>query len=110
MACEAGLVPAVYRRVLGGPSVVLDLGRETRLHTRSQRLAMAVRDGGCTAVGCARPSGWCHAHHEQPWSHGGGTSVDNGRLLCSYHHGIAHSPSYDQTRREDGRITFHRRT
>ena len=27
LACEAGLIPAVWRRALGSPSVVLDLGR-----------------------------------------------------------------------------------
>ena len=111
MACEAGVVPAVLRRVLGGRSVVLDLGRRTRFHTESQRLALTVRDRGCTAEGCDRPPGWCHAHHDEvPWADGGGTSVDRGRLLCAFHHGKAHSPGYEMKRLPSGQVSFHRRT
>jgi hypothetical protein len=70
---------------------------------------MTIRDQGCTAEGCDRPAGWCHAHHHTPWSKGGDTSVENGRLLCAFHHGKAHSPSYDTTTGPTGQITFHRR-
>jgi hypothetical protein len=111
MACEAGVVPAVLRRVLGGPSVVLDLGRRTRFHTEAQRLALTVRDRGCTAEGCDRPPGWCHAHHDEvSWADGGGTSVDRGRLLCAFHHRKARSPAYAMTRLPSGQVSFHRRT
>jgi hypothetical protein len=110
VACEAGIAPAVYRRVLGAPSVVLDLGRTTRLHTEAQRLALAIRDGGCTAEGCDRPPGWCHAHHDTPWATGGTTSIDNGRLLCAHHHHRAHDPRYTTTHLPTGKVTFHRRT
>ena len=111
LACEAGIIPAVYRRVLGGPSVVLDLGRRRRFHSGSQRIAMTIRDGSCTAESCDRLAGWCHAHHDEvPWSEGGGTSVDKGRLLCPFHHGKAHSSGYDMTRLCNGKVRFHRRT
>ena len=62
LACRAGIIPVV----LGGPSVVLDLGRKRRFHTESQRIALAVRDRGCSAVGCDTPPGMCHAHHDTP--------------------------------------------
>ena len=78
IACRAGVIPIV----LGGPSVVLDAGRRRRFHSETQRIAMGVRDGGCTAAGCDAPPAFCHAHHETPWSRGGGTSVEKGRLLC----------------------------
>jgi hypothetical protein len=110
LACEAGLVPVVYRKALAGPSVILDVGRQTRLHTEPQRTALAARDKGCTATGCDRPPGWCHAHHDTPWAHGGPTSLDNGRLLCPHHHGKAHSPNYDMHRHPNGQVSFHRRT
>ena len=110
LACESGLVPAVLARALGGASVVLDLGRRTRLHTAKQRLAMAVRDGGCTADGCDRPPAWCHAHHDEPWSEGGPTSFAAGRLLCPFHHRRAHDHRYDMARLASGKVTFHRRT
>ena len=67
LACDAGIIPAV----LGGNSDVLDLGRKRRFHTKAQRLALAIRDGGCTADGCDWPPGMCHAHHEKLWSQGG---------------------------------------
>ncbi len=76
LACTAGIIPMV----LGGRSEPLDLGRKRRLHSPAQRLAMAHRDGGCTAVGCDRPPSMCQAHHDTPWSLGGGTTVEGGRL------------------------------
>jgi hypothetical protein len=106
LACEAGIIPAV----LGGPSQVLDLGRRRRFHTASQRAALALRDGGCTAEGCDWPPGMCHAHHEIRWSEGGGTSVEHGRLLCPKHHARAHDPGYVTTRHPGGTVSFHRRT
>jgi len=89
LACQAGIIPAV----LGGASQVLDLGRKTRFHTVPQRVALASRDGGCTAEGCDWPPGMCHAHHDRPWHHGGSTDVKSGRLLCPRHHTLAHDPA-----------------
>ena len=90
LACRAGIIPAV----LGTQSQVLDLGRRTRFHTEPQRIALALEQGGCTAEGCDWPPGMCHAHHDQPFSSGGATSVKNGRLLCPRHHARAHDPAY----------------
>jgi hypothetical protein len=105
LACSAGVIPVV----LGGDSQVLDVGRRRRLHTESMRLAMAVRDRGCTAEGCETPPGRCHAHHDQPWSAGGRTDVATGRLLCPHHHRRVHDPRYQVSRLTDGRLRFHRR-
>jgi hypothetical protein len=111
LACEAGVIPVVYRHALAGPSQVLDVGRRRRFHTTAQRLALTVRDRGCTAEGCDRPAAWCHAHHDgATWADGGGTSVAQGRLLCPFHHGKAHSPGYELSRLPDGQVRFHRRT
>jgi uncharacterized protein DUF222 len=111
LACEAGVIPVVLRHALSGPSEVLDVGRRRRFHTSAQRLALTVRDRGCTADGCDRPAAWCQAHHDvTSWADGGGTSVAQGRLLCAFHHGRAHSPGYDLSRLPDGRVRFHRRT
>jgi hypothetical protein len=106
LACEAGIVPMV----LGSASVVLDAGRKTRFHTETQRLALTVRDRGCTATGCDWPPALCHAHHDTPWHHGGATSLTNGRLLCPRHHTRAHDPTYQTIKHPDGKISFHRRT
>ena len=106
LACEAGIIPSV----LGGAGQVLDVGRRRRFHTEPQRLALALRDGGCTADGCDWPPGLCHAHHDVAWSRGGKTSFANGRLLCPRHHTLAHDPAYTTTRLGTGKLTFTRRT
>ena len=83
LACSANIIPVV----LGGDSEVLDVGRAKRLFTKGQRLAMAIRDRGCTWPGCEAPPGWCEAAHARnPWHTGGRTRLDNGALLCPYHH------------------------
>jgi hypothetical protein len=107
LACRAGIVPLV----LGGPSVVLDVGRKRRFHSEAQRIAMGVRDQGCTAHGCDAPPALCHAHHDEtPWSRGGGTSVAMGRLLCPRHHTLIHDINYHHTLDKHGQVRFTRRT
>lgn len=104
LACSAGILPAV----LGGKGEVLDVGRRRRLFTYSQRVALAVRDGGCRAEGCDLPSGMCEAHHLDPWGSGGRTDLDRGILLCSYHHHRIHDPDYAHTLTDQRRIEFTR--
>ena len=107
LACRAGIIPIV----LGGQSVVLDVGRKRRFHSEAQRIAMGVRDGGCTAAGCDAPPAFCHAHHDQtPWSRGGGTSVERGRLLCPRHHTLIHDTAFQHTLDKHGKVRFTRRT
>ena len=106
LACEAGIVPAV----LGTKSQPLDLGRAARLFTRAQRVALGLRDGGCTAKGCETSASGCHAHHDDPWSRHGLTDLANGRLLCPRHHRLAHDSRYAMTVHADNKVTFARRT
>ena len=106
LACEAGIIPAV----LGTHSQVLDLGRTARFHSKAQRVALLLEQGGCTAEGCDAPPAMTHAHHHKPWSHGGNTSLKNGRLLCGHHHARAHDPTYTMTKLPEGKVRFHRRT
>jgi len=107
IACEAGIIPAV----LGGKSEVLDLGRSSRLFKRAQRKAMIIRDRECRAEGCTIPAAWCEAHHwRKPWAQGGRTDLDDGVLLCSWHHHRAHDPTYDSSRMPNGDVRFSRRT
>lgn len=106
LACEAGIIPVV----LGGRSQVLDVGRKRRFHTRPQRVALGLRDGGCTAQGCDRPPGGSHAHHDDPWSTGGSTNIRRGRLLCPRHHTLAHHSDYATQHLPGGKVAFVRRT
>ncbi|MFP5415459.1 MAG: HNH endonuclease signature motif containing protein [Actinomycetes bacterium] len=72
--------------MLGGASLPLDEGRAQRLFTPAQKLALALRDGGCSFPGCELPPGDCDAHHVAPWLSGGSTDLSNGVLLCPHHH------------------------
>ena len=107
LACGAGIIPAV----LGGASAVLDVGREQRLFTKAQRIAMVLRDKGCRAEGCDRPPSWTEAHHHTtPWADGGRTDLADGILLCGHHHRLAHHPNHDHHQLPNGDIRYHRRT
>lgn len=87
MACNADIIPAV----LGTKGELLDLGRTSRGFSKAQRKALAIRDRGCTVPGCHRSAATSEAHHVKPWSEGGETSVDNGLLICEYHHLQVHA-------------------
>ncbi|MFT4259529.1 DUF222 domain-containing protein [Microbacterium sp.] len=84
MAASGGVIPCV----LGSAGEILDWGREKRLFTRAQRLALVERDGGCAM--CALPPDLTRAHHIAWWQRDTGpTDLDNGVLLCeSCHHRI----------------------
>jgi hypothetical protein len=87
LACQSGVIPAV----LGTGSVVLDLGRRARLHSKSQRIALAVQQGGsCGIHDCDAPASWGDAHHVTGWAGGGATTVRDGVLLCPRHHTLVH--------------------
>lgn len=62
LACNAGIMPAI----LGGGSVSLDLGRERRLFSDSQRTMLATRYDSCAAAGCDRPYARSELHHQHP--------------------------------------------
>ncbi len=85
----------------------LDLGREQRLYTSAQRVALAIRDGGCRWKGCDRPASYCEAHHIDPWTGGGRTDIDRGILLCRYHHMALHNGGWRITRIGRGEFFLH---
>lgn len=99
--CETGFVP-VTLDACGNP---LNVGREHRLFTPAQRIALAARDGGCMWAGCDRPPVYCEAHHIDHWdAEGGRTDVDRGILLCAYHHLHLHLKGWKVTREGLGRF------
>ena len=95
--CSAGVVPIV----IDARGDVVALGRETRLYTRRQRVALAARDGGCRFPGCERPPSWTEAHHIVPWSEGGATDLSHGVLLCRHHHLLLHNNGWRFERRRE---------
>ena len=90
MAAGGGVIPCV----LGGASEVLDWGREKRLFTRAQRLALVERDGGCAM--CGLPPGMTKAHHLRWWQRDRGpTDLANGILLCETCHHRIHDNGWE---------------
>ena len=86
------------------------LGRTARLFTARQRKAMAIRDRECRAEGCTMPVAWCEAHHKTAWAKGGCADLDDGVLLCSWHHHRAHDIAYLVKYLPNGDVRYRRRT
>jgi hypothetical protein len=91
LACDA----EITRVVLDPSSQPLDVGRATRTVPSHLRHALIVRDRGCVAEGCDRPSAWTEAHHVVHWAEGGRTSLDNLVLLCRTHHRKVHDGGWE---------------
>ena len=61
------------------------LGRNQRLGNAAQRLAVAVRDGGCFE--CGAPMHRCELHHMKEWHRDQGrTDIQNLVAVCRQHH------------------------
>ena len=104
MACEAGIIPVV----LGGDSQPLDVGRERRLATRAQRMALRARYPTCGMdAGCNVPFDDCQIHHVKPWKDGGHTDLDRMCPGCDHHHHLAHEGGWTLTRDPDGTWHLH---
>ena len=106
LACKAGLIPMV----LDGDSVPLDLGRERRLFSKHQRIALAQQYGGCAAINCDRPPAWTETHHLHAWRNGGRTDLRTGIPLCPPHHHMAdHPETWNMKTMTHGGVRFTRR-
>jgi hypothetical protein len=95
LACAAGTITIT----IDDDGQPLNLGRQRRLFSRAQRMALAARDGGCRWPGCERPPSWCEAHHIDHWQRDGGrTDVADGMLLCRHHHLLVHNNGWQISR------------
>lgn len=100
-ACDC----AIVRHVNGGASEPLDVGRKTRVWTTGQRRAVRHRDRNrCRFPGCDHRH--TDLHHLQHWTAGGPTDIDNGCLLCPYHHRLVHEGQWTTTGSAHDTITF----
>ena len=77
---------SVVQRIVTVGSKVLDMGREVRTATPSQRKAVIARDRHCRAPGCRAGPRHCDVHHLDHWIEGGRTDVGRMVLLCGTHH------------------------
>ena len=101
IALDANILPALFN-TKGQP---LWLGRKYRHATTAQRIALAVRDGGCAV--CGASNSFCQAHHVIWWEDGGPTDIDNLVLLCSdCHHRQIHELGATLVRGPDGKVSL----
>jgi len=85
IACDSTI-----SRVLLADSMVIDVGRATRVVSAPTRRALRARDHGCRWPGCDRKVDWSTPHHIVAWSRGGPTHLSNLVLLCYFHHRLVH--------------------
>ncbi len=66
---------------------VTTISSPQRCFTPTQRLGISARDGvRCSTPGCTNPHYTLQAHHVIPDRDNGPTAIDNGILLCYWHH------------------------
>jgi hypothetical protein len=80
---------AIEQVLFDGPNTVVKVSQQ-RTFEGVLRKAVAVRDRGCQHPMCDEPIDRCQVDHIVPWSAGGPTSQENGRLLCGHHNRLRH--------------------
>lgn len=76
---------AYFERVVFGPQARIEVSATARLFTGATRRAIQLRDRQCTHPYCDQSATHCDVDHILPYTAGGPTTQENGRLLCSYH-------------------------
>jgi hypothetical protein len=91
LICTSGTVEVTFDSD-GQP---LNLGREERVYSQAQRVALAARDGGCIWGECDKPPSRTEAHHLEQWQRDhGSTDIRLGVLLCPPHHLLLHNQGW----------------
>ncbi len=76
---------AEFERIVFSPGVRIECSKTARFFTGATRRAIEVRDQQCTHPLCEAPAQRCQIDHILPFSQGGETTQENGRVLCSFH-------------------------
>ncbi|MCU1445004.1 DUF222 domain-containing protein [Cryobacterium sp.] len=89
--CTSGTVEVTFDTD-GQP---LNLGREERIFSQAQRIALAARDGGCRWGDCDKSPSRTEVHHLEQWLRDHGrTDIRLGILLCPPHHLLLHNQGW----------------
>ncbi len=84
-ALVSWLDEAYIERAVFGPGRRVEVSPTARLFTGATRRAVELRDRECTHPYCDLPAGDCEVDHVLPFSEGGATIQENGRMLCDFH-------------------------
>jgi hypothetical protein len=74
----------IERVVFDGPNRVRDIS-SSRTFRGTLRRALEITHPRCDHPTCHVPAKHCQGDHIVPWSEGGETSQDNGRMGCGFH-------------------------
>lgn len=88
LADDCSVVPIYMKH--GEP---LSIGRKSRIWSNAIARAITARDQHCQFPGCSSAR-HTHIHHIKHWAQGGETSVENGVMLCGFHHRLVHEENY----------------
>jgi hypothetical protein len=102
----------LYAAIQAMDGAIMKFGRNRRLASPLQKLALVVRDGGfCTKAGCEQPWYRCDADHIDDYNQGGLTNIEDLRLLCRCGcHKDRHETGKTMTRQRDGTWTVDHET
>jgi hypothetical protein len=75
---------AYVERAVFAPGGRVEVGITSRFFTGAIRRAIELRDQECTHPFCDIPAERCQVDHIIPYSQGGPTTQENGRLLCGH--------------------------
>lgn len=102
----------IYAAIKATNGAIMKFGRSRRFASPLQKLALALRDGGCCVKpGCAAPWQRCDADHIVEWDDGGLTDIENLRHLCGTDcHPHRHETGAGMTRQRNGTWTVNGET
>jgi Domain of unknown function (DUF222) len=79
------LEQADIERAVFTPGGRVEVGITSRFFTGATRRAIELRDRECTHPFCDLPADACQIDHILPYTEGGLTTQENGRVLCGFH-------------------------
>jgi uncharacterized protein DUF222/HNH endonuclease len=80
----------VERVVFDSPDRVKNVGVRKRIFSGATRRSVEVRDRECFHPFCDIQAEECQIDHVHPWSAGGVTTDENGRVACAFHNRARH--------------------
>ncbi len=75
----------VERVVFDGADRIKNVGVRRRIFSGGTRRSVELRDRTCFHPYCDVAAEHCEIDHVEPWSEGGPTTEDNGRVACGFH-------------------------
>jgi hypothetical protein len=76
---------ADFERAIFAPGKRVEVSITSRLFTGATRRAIELRDQQCTHEYCDVPADACQIDHIIPYTRGGPTNQENGRVHCGFH-------------------------